>query len=80
MRINENNYVDKAEEAIKSLVEESKQKCRGKVNIVTTSKIRNLLAMTADIYNHQKNWMMKFVEELSISEFVLYMNVVGSQK
>ena len=45
MRINENNYVDKAEEAIKSLVEESKQKCRGKVNIVTTSK------MTADIYN-----------------------------
>ena len=51
MRINENNYVDKAEEAIKSLVEESKQKCRGKVNIVTTSKIRNLLAMTADIYN-----------------------------
>ncbi len=78
MRINENNYVDKAEEAIKSLVEESKQKCRGKVNIVTTSKIRNLLAMTADI--HQKNWMMKFVEELSISEFVSYMNVVGSQK
>ena len=51
MRINENNYVDKAEEAIKSLVEESKQKCRGKVNIVTTSKIRNLLAMTDDIYN-----------------------------
>ena len=51
MRINENNYVDKAEEAIKSLVEESKQKCRGKVNIVTASKIRNLLAMTADIYN-----------------------------
>ena len=30
MRINENNYVDKAEEAIKSLVEESKQKCRAK--------------------------------------------------
>ena len=26
MRINENNYVDKAEEAIKSLVEESKTK------------------------------------------------------
>ena len=54
MRINENNYVDKAEEAIKSLVEESKQKCRGKVNIVTTSKIRNLLAMTADIYTSEK--------------------------
>ena len=74
MRINENNYVDKAEEAIKSLVEESKQKCRGKVNIVTTSKIIRFLHI------HQKNWMMKFVEELSISEFALYMNVVGSQK
>ena len=51
MRINDTNYVEKAEETIKSLAEESKQRCRGKVNIVTTSKIRNLLAMTADIYN-----------------------------
>lgn len=51
MKIRENNYVDKAENVIKELVEESKQKNRGKVNIVTTSKIRNLLAMTADIYN-----------------------------
>ena len=52
MRINKNNYVDKAEKVIQKLVEDSKQKNRGKVNIVTTSKIRNLLAMTADIYNH----------------------------
>lgn len=51
MRINENNYVDKAEKVIVSLVEESKKLNRGKVNIVTTSKIRNLLAMTSDIYN-----------------------------
>ncbi len=51
MRINKNNYVDKAEKVIQKLVEDSKQKNRGKVNIVTTSKIRNLLAMTADIYN-----------------------------
>lgn len=51
MRINESNYVDKAEKTIKKLVEESKQKYRGKPNIVTTSKIRNLLAMSADIYN-----------------------------
>ena len=85
MRINENNYVDKAEEAIKSLVEESKQKCRGKVNIVTTSKIRNLLAMTADIYNQVLTYTSEkldyeICEELSISEFVSYMNVVGSQK
>lgn len=32
-------------------MEDSKQKYRGKINIVTTSKIRNLLAMNADIYN-----------------------------
>ena len=51
MRINETNYVDKAEAAIQHLVEESKKKNRGNIKIVTTSKIRNLLAMTADIYN-----------------------------
>lgn len=52
MRITETNYVDKAEGVIQKLVEESKAKNRnGKANIVTTSKIRNLLAMTADIYN-----------------------------
>lgn len=45
MRINEKNYVDKAEKVIRELTEESKR------GIVTTSKIRNLLAMTADIYN-----------------------------
>lgn len=51
MRINETNYVDKAEAAIQHLVEESKKKNHGNIKIVTTSKIRNLLAMTADIYN-----------------------------
>ena len=51
MRINESTYVDKAEKVIINLAEESKKKNRGEVNIVTTSKIRNLLAMTADIYN-----------------------------
>lgn len=50
MRINEKNYVDKAEKVISDLAEESKVKNRGRVNIVTTSKLRNLLAMTADIY------------------------------
>ena len=51
MRIDEMNYVDKAEKAIQRLVEESKERNKGKINIVTTSKIRNLLAMTSDIYN-----------------------------
>lgn len=62
MRINNNNYVEKAEDTIKSLVEESKLKYRGRINIVTTSKIRNLLAMTADIYNQILTYP---VEELS---------------
>ncbi len=51
--INETNYVDKAEKAIRSLRDkaEQQQRGRGELKIVTTSKIRNLLAMTADIYN-----------------------------
>lgn len=48
--INNENYVDKAKEVIERL-----QQCtneRGyRVNLVTTSKIRNLLSMTANIYN-----------------------------
>lgn len=50
MRINEKNYVDKAEEAITRL--SKKVNKQGKtVPMVTTSKIRNLLSMAADIYN-----------------------------
>ena len=51
--INETNYVDKAEKAILSLRDKAEQQQRGRrePKIVTTSKIRNLLAMTADIYN-----------------------------
>ena len=51
MRINEKNYVDKAEKVISALAEEPKVKNRGSVNIVPPSKLRTLLAMTADIYN-----------------------------
>ena len=50
MQINEINYVDKAEAAIKELGDKHDSKGR-KIPIVTTSKIRNLLAMVADIYN-----------------------------
>lgn len=51
--INETNYVDKAEKAIHSLRNKADQQRRGRgdLKIVTTSKLRNLLAMTADIYN-----------------------------
>lgn len=53
MLINEENYVDKAEQTICNLVKKSQEKRRkrGEDNLVTTSKIRNLLSITADIYN-----------------------------
>lgn len=48
--ITEGNYVDRAESVILEL--KNKKDKKGKtVQMVTTSKIRNLLAMTADIYN-----------------------------
>ena len=56
MLINESNYVDKADQAIRMLVKKEQEKNpRGKANIVTTPKLRNLLAMTADIYNQILN-------------------------
>lgn len=50
MQIAEINYVDKAEKAIKELCSKT-NKNGNKISVVTTSKIRNLLAMVADIYN-----------------------------
>ena len=51
MRINDNNCVDKAENVIKNLVKGARKNFKGEPDIVTTPKIRNLLAMNADIYN-----------------------------
>ncbi len=53
MQVNEQNYVDAAEQVIVSL---KNRKERGRsVPMVTTSKLRNLLAMTIDIYNEIMN-------------------------
>lgn len=52
MILTENNYVEKAEKAIMELKNKKDNKI---VDMVTTSKIRNLLAMTADIYNEVLN-------------------------
>ena len=49
--INENNYVNMAEEAIKTLSSKKDMRTGRPEPMVTTSKIRNLLAMTSDIYN-----------------------------
>lgn len=54
MLINETNYVDEAEKAIEEL--KNKKDKKGKsIQMVTTSKIRNLLSMVADIYNDVLN-------------------------
>ena len=54
MLINETNYVDEAEKAIIEL--KNKKNKNGKpIQMVTTSKIRNLLSMVADIYNDVLN-------------------------
>lgn len=56
MQINEQNYVDEAEKVIKELIKKSpKDKYDNPTKIVTTSKLRNLLAMSADIYNEVMN-------------------------
>lgn len=48
MKLEVNNYVDIAEGVIKKLKLKEEKK---EGTLVTTSKLRNLLAMTADIYN-----------------------------
>lgn len=50
MIITEGTYVDKAEGVIKKLATKIDKKGRPN-ELVTTSKLRNLLAMTSDIYN-----------------------------
>ncbi len=64
MLINEKNYVEMAEQVIKPLSE--KKTASGKsVPMVTTSKLRNLLAMVSDTYNDVLNLKEdKLTEEL----------------
>lgn len=54
MAINDQNYVDEAEKVILALKNLKNQKGRP-IPMVTTSKLRNLLAMTMDIYNEVRN-------------------------
>ncbi|SET01695.1 CRISPR-associated protein Csm2 [[Clostridium] aminophilum] len=50
--INDTNYVDEAENAIKRLKNKINPKTGRPDPMVKTSKIRNLLSMSADIYNN----------------------------
>lgn len=54
MKLIEENYVEIAEQVIKKLHEEKNKKGQT-IEVVTTSKIRNLLSMTANIYNDVVN-------------------------
>ena len=54
MQINDQNYVDKAESVIQKLKDKKNMQGRS-IPVVTTSKHRNLLAMTADLYNEVVN-------------------------
>lgn len=66
MKLTEDNYTELAENVILKLKQIKEMKTKGKsVNLVTTSKIRNLLAMTADIYNDVVIlWMKNFLRIL----------------
>lgn len=46
--INEDNYSDVSQNVIKTLSQPNKY---GRINIISTSQLRNILAMSADIYN-----------------------------
>lgn len=50
-KLTSQNYVEIAENVIKGLSQKTNQKTGRPIGMVTTSKIRNILAMTADIYN-----------------------------
>ena len=66
MKLDDSNYVELAETAIKNL--SSKKDRNGRtIKMVTTSKIRNLLAMTADLYN----------EVLALKEEKLPEDIIG---
>ena len=53
--INQDNYVDEAEKVIKTLKGRKNPRNGREIQMVTTSKIRSLLAMTSDIYNETLN-------------------------
>lgn len=53
--ITNSNYVDEAEKVIQALKNKKNPRTGRDIPMVTTSKIRNLLAMTADIYNETLN-------------------------
>lgn len=54
MKLTKENYVDCADQVMRSMNQEAENGRRSPK--LTTSKIRNLLAMTADLYNDAKHY------------------------
>ena len=52
MKLDENNYVDLAEDAITKLEAMTNPRTGRKIPMATTSKIRNLLAMTGELLSN----------------------------
>ena len=65
MLINEENYVEKAEKAIKYLKTENKDRKGRTKKMLTTSQIRNLLSISADIYNEIMNQSAESGDKIS---------------
>lgn len=63
MVLDEKTYVEKAEKVIKKLAQNTNQK--GKPIMVTTSKLRNILSMSADIYNEVLGKSEKLPDEIN---------------
>lgn len=63
--LTEENYVDLAEQAIRNLKNAVDDRGRS-IGLLTTSQIRNLLAMTADIYNEAVNSPSKMLQRETI--------------
>lgn len=63
--INEENYVEKAEKAIKYLKTENKDRKGRTKKMLTTSQIRNLLSISADIYNEIMNQSAESGDKIS---------------
>jgi CRISPR-associated protein Csm2 len=74
MKLDGTNYVDEAERAIQTLVDEDKKKNPRGSKLVTTSKIRNLLAMTAEIQTEVRNSQEEKLDN-QIMERINYLKV-----
>lgn len=72
--ITDGNYVDQAESIIQKLKKQTNQRTGKQIPMVTTSKIRNLLAITDDIYNDVLNCSDEVLPE-SITSRIEYLRV-----